>query len=275
MNSNITTDYSDEAEINRLKQTAENIFRITFDKTLQSGSDYNAVGIKSEQILFSQRLDSRTYFIQDKRYGLDRGLGFFKGSDNAQLEMAHDILEKLNITQTEIAQQRVIKESTQEAQLDTNNNITQKSEVREGKNFVKIYRQIEERPVWSSNLILSLTEQKTIGFMQLHWPEIPRHIVNEAHRLNYKLKHNWAVPEEKSCKVQSTEAGIIHSPAIGFFMDIYPAIRVVYEPTNETGGKKKVLYFDRHARKIPTPRQIEISPDDKHRQRSEQRPSNK
>jgi hypothetical protein len=124
-------------------------------------------------------------------------------------------------------------------------------------------------------LILSLTEQKTIGFMQLHWPEIPRHIVNEAHRLNYKLKHNWAVPEEKNCKVQSTEAGIIHSPAMGFFMDIYPAIRVVYEPTNETGGKKKVLYFDRHARKIPTPRQIEVLPNDRHRKRSEQRPSNK
>src|SRR5215207_5298325 len=122
MNSNIITDYSDEAEINRVKQTAENIFRITFDKILQSGSDYNIVGIKSEQILFSQRLDSRTYFIQDKRYGSDRGLGFFKGSDNVQLEMAHDILEKLNISQTEIAKQRVIKENTQEAQLDTNNN---------------------------------------------------------------------------------------------------------------------------------------------------------
>jgi hypothetical protein len=217
MNSNIITDYSDEAEINRVKQTAENIFSITFDKILQSGSDYNIVGIKSEQILFSQRLDSRTYFIQDKRYGLDGGLGFFKGSDNAQLEIAHDILEKLNIPQTEIAKQRVIKESTQEAQLDTNNdNAIQKSEIREGKNFVKIYRQIGERPVWSSNLILSLTEQKTIGFMQLHWPEIPPHIVNEAHRLNYKLKHNWAVPEEKSSKVQSTEAGIIHSPAMGF-----------------------------------------------------------
>jgi hypothetical protein len=59
-------------------------------------------------------------------------------------------------------------------------------------------------------------------------------------------------------------------------MDIYPAIRVVYEPTNETGGKKKVLYFDRHARKIPTPRQIEVLPDDKYRQRrAEQQPSNK
>lgn len=260
-------DYSDEGEINRIKQIANNIFGINIDKTFKNADEYNIIGAKSELILFSLRTDSRTYFIQDKRYGFNHELGFFSGDDQTQLEVAHKILDKLSISK-EILSERVVKEKIQEAEIDRNkDNIVKKFELREGKNYVRIYRQIEENPVWSSNMILSLTKEKTIGFMQLHWPEIPQHIVNETHRLRYKVEHNWSAPEERGCSIERIEAGIIHSPAMGFFMDIYPTIRVIYKPADEKAGKKKVIYLDRHGKKIPIPRQIEILRDTNYQQR--------
>jgi hypothetical protein len=264
----VDSDYSDEAEIKRIKQMAANVFGIVVDKTFKTAAEYNIIGAKSEQTLFSLRLDSLTCFVQDKRFGFNSELGYFSGNDQTQLEIAHNILEKLIIPKSEIAKERIVKEKNQEAEVDRNNmNVIRKSEIGEGKNFVKIYRQIEGNPVWSSNLLLALTKDNRIGFMQLHWPQIPHHTINETHRLRYKLEHGWNVPEEKDYKIESAEAGIIHSPAMSFFMDIYPAIRVIYKPTDKNAGKKKVLYFDRNGKKIPIPRQIETLMDAKYQKR--------
>jgi hypothetical protein len=262
MSSDKNAKYSDEEEIRSTRQIAESIFGINFDEITYSGSQDNLIGIKSKNILFSKRLDSRTYFIQDKRYGFNRELGFIN-EEKIHLDRCHRILEKLNISLSEIRKEKVVKEKTQEAELDKKTNTIKEYEIREGKNLAKLYRQIDGYPVWSSNLLLSLTKEKSIGFMQLHWPEIPSCAINEIHRLDYKIKRGSVFPEEKSSEIENMEAGIIHSPAMGFFMDIYPAIRIIFKPTGQTIGKKKVLYLDRYGKKIPTPRQIETVMDDK------------
>ena len=51
------------------------------------------------------------------------------------------------------------------------------------------------------------------------------------------------------------EAGIVHSPAVGFVLDIFPAIRVIYRPEDETIGRKPALYFDADGKEVPVPRQ--------------------
>ena len=127
--------------------------------------------------------------------------------------------------------------------------------IKEGRKFTRISRQIDGFPVWSSNIVVGLNDRKLVGFMQLHWPEIPQHIVNEAHRLSYKTKHGWKPPEQPGATVESVEAGIIHSPAISFVMDIYPTIRVVYSPLDKNIGRKQVVYLDRNGKSVPIPRQ--------------------
>ena len=42
-------------------------------------------------------------------------------------------------------------------------------------------------------------------------------------------------PEQPDATVEAIEAGIIHSPAAGFLIDIYPAIRVIYTPVDRPG----------------------------------------
>jgi hypothetical protein len=57
-------------------------------------------------------------------------------------------------------------------------------------------------------------------------------------------------------RVESIEAGVIHSPAIGLFMDVMAVIRVVYIGDDPRVGRKPTLYFDRHGDLVTLPRDI-------------------
>jgi hypothetical protein len=251
-------DYSDEAEIERVRLVAEDIFGLTFDRIVRSGSEANLVGIRSERMLFSQRLDSQTYFVQDSQYGVNRAAGVFKGSDEEHLEVSHSILGRLRIAPSEIREESVLKEQTQVAHVDRGKGEIRLEEREEGKSIVRILRQFRGLPVWSSSLMLGLTREKQIGFMQLHWPKISDHLITEGRRLTYMVKQGWQPPELQGTSVESVEAGIIHSPAIGLMMDMYPAIRVIYTPLDIRMGQKPVLYLDRHGKSVPIPRQVEL-----------------
>jgi len=75
--------------------------------------------------------------------------------------------------------------------------------------------------------------------------------------LAYRAEHNWRAPEQFEAVVEAIEAGVIHSPAIGFLMDIYPAIRVIYKPKDPRYGKKPVYFYDRHGKPVSVPRQAD------------------
>jgi hypothetical protein len=74
---------------------AEEIFGLTFSGSVRSGPDRNFLALKSDKLLFSRRLDSRTYFVQDMSYGVGRESGFFRGSDREHLEVCEEILRHL------------------------------------------------------------------------------------------------------------------------------------------------------------------------------------
>ena len=57
-------------------------------------------------------------------------------------------------------------------------------------------------------------------------------------------------------RVESIEAGIVHSPAIAFFMDLTAAIRVVFVGDDPLVGRKPTLHLDRHGEPITPPRDI-------------------
>ena len=85
MNDNRRRTYSDEEELEELKELAESL-GLKLGKLTQSGSDANLVGLRSEHMLFSRRLDSRTYFVHDARYGVGREAGVHTGPKREHLE---------------------------------------------------------------------------------------------------------------------------------------------------------------------------------------------
>jgi hypothetical protein len=251
-------DFSDGAALKALRQMAEQVFGITFSGAVHSGADRNFLGIRADKLLVSQRLDSRTYFIQDMRYGFGRENAFFRGSDREHLEVCEEILRRLAIPSSEVAKELVLKEKLQTARYDTKTKEVFAEKPQEGRGFVQISRQIERLPVWSSSVLLGLSEAKRVGYMQLHWPDIPPAVVLEAHRLDHMVRSGWLTPERPGAFVDVVEAGIIHSPAIGFLMDFYPCVRVIYKSEVATYGQWPVEHFDRHGRSVPIPRQAEM-----------------
>jgi hypothetical protein len=243
-------------ELKRLDQLSTNL-NLNFGANAKRVGERNGVGIKSDNLLFSQRRDSRTYFVEDNRYGEGKEYGIFQGSDAEVLEKGRSILQQLNIPADEIAEAAVFTEKTQTGQVDQGTGKVVPGPVRDGKKSANFSRQIKNIPVFSSHAQIGLTNQRGIGFLEVHWPEISSQVIDEAQKLQETVKGGWRPPEQKGAHVEKVEAGIIHSPALGFVMDVYPAIRVIYSVDDNESGKKMTLYLDGSGRSVAVPRQFE------------------
>lgn len=195
---------------------------------------------------FAQRLDCRTYFIEHQEYGHDRPAGVFRGADEEQFALSRDIFRRLELTE-EIAKEEVLREFGQSAQMDAKTNqVAGREPAQELRSFVQISRRVKGIPVWSSHCNMGLTAKREIGFLELHWPAIPEAVLREAQRLTFKVANGWKAPEVSAAVVESVAAGIVHTPAIGYFFDIHAAIRVIYRPVHANIGRKPMYHLDRH-----------------------------
>ena len=251
-------DYSGEAERRAVKRTATRILKLDMEKIVREGAQANFVAIKSDTSLFSKRLDSRTFLAQDNRYGQDKALGIFQGSDEQMIGAARSVLKRLGIPAKEMAEFHVMQQYGQDGQLDSETGKPVPGRPQAGARLIRLSREVDGISVFSSQALLGLARDKQIGFMEVHWPEIPAAVLKEAHRLDYIVGCAWRAPEQKGAQPESIEAGVIHSAALGFLMDIYPAIRVIYKSDDPTIGRKLVLYFDRHGELVPFPRQADL-----------------
>jgi len=260
-------DYSDEEELRQLTLLA-NAIGVELDDVVQSGFEANVVGIRTEHVLISRRLDSRTCFVHDSRFGIDRELGFSTASDREHFDRCREILDHLGIEASEIAREALVTEQTQVAFVDHERQTVEREDMRESKRFARIDRRAGAVPVWSSGLVLGMTRGHRVGYLQLHWPELSSHIVREAHRLAYSIERGWKPPKQPGASIESVEAGVVHSPAIGLLMDAYPAIRVIYSPSDPRFGQKAVQYLDRYGNAVPVPRIADLSAEPPLQQRS-------
>src|SRR5262249_9817955 len=160
----------------------------------------------------------------------------------------------------EITEAKLLKEQNQTAEFDRHTGNVRVDEPGSGKTYATFARQIEGLPVWSSRVIVGLTKERGIGFFEAHCPEIPASTLAEARHLANMVRQGWKPPEHPGSTAISVEAGIIHSPAVGFVMDIFPVIRIIYEPNDRRFNKRPVLYLDRHGNPVPVPRQFDIEP---------------
>jgi len=247
----------DDTAVERLGELAE---RLGFDvgSPRRRGVEGNTAGIETEDLLVSRRLDSRTFFVQNRRFGIaSEGGGAFEGPDDELIEQARNLFEQLETPVDEISESTVLTEQAQEGQVDADTGRLRLEPAYAGKRLALLTRQVDKLPVWSSRMLVGLTWDRSVGFLEHHWPEIPEGAVKRAHRFESAVRQGWRPPELPGATVESVEVGIIHSPAIGFVMDVAPAIRVIYAPTDASFGKKPVLYLNEDGTEVPPPRQFE------------------
>lgn len=246
-----------DKDIAALEGMAAKILKIDLAKLEKSGKERNMVGIRSKDVLFSHRLDSRTYFIQDDRFQVDGGSGVFQGSEEELIDLVHKVIANLEIPADEFEKSTVMNEKLQTAKFDEASKKYQPGEISQGKRFVEITRSVQGIPVFSSRILVGLTKDKSVGMLEAHWPKISEKVLADSKRLQELTKNDWKPPVQKGSVIESVEAGIIHSPAIGFVMDVYPVIRVIYAAENKSVGRKAVLYLDANGKRVPVPRTFE------------------
>jgi hypothetical protein len=239
--------FTDESEALWHHHLAAEVFGLDLDRASPVQADRNVLSFASPDVCFAQRLDSRTYFVQNELYGHDRPAGVFKGPDETQFAFARALMQGLAISDQEIAKQEILREYGQTAQVDQQTQkIIKLEQAVELRTSLHITRQLAGIPVWSSHLKLGLTAEQKIGFLELHWPVIPDAVLYEARRLTFKASNGWNVPAVSEAEIESVEAGIIHTPAVGYFLDIHAAIRVIYKSLDPTIGRKPMYHLDRH-----------------------------
>jgi len=234
-------------------ELATKVFGLTVDAA-GSGSTANFTGIKMSGALFSRRLDSRTYFVQDLAA---KGESFYAGSDEEIVKKARAFLLAVGVPASEVASARVLQEQLAVVRYEPGRNPLENVAVTKGKRYALLERKLEGVTVFSSRELLTLTGKGSIDYLEMHWPEIPSAVVAEARRLQARVKAGWKPPEQRGATIESVEAGIVHSPAAAFVMDFMPAIRVIYAPSDSKVGVKPAIYYDRHGIMVAMPREHE------------------
>ncbi len=237
--------FSDTAVQEMHRRLAARVFGLKFDPSVQAVSERNVLSLSSKEQCFAKRLDSRTYFIETFEWARKRRP--YRGRDEEQLHFSRKLLSRLKIPDDEIAKEHILREFGQSAKLDRKTgSVIQLEPSRELGNSVFVERAVQGLPVWSSHLRVELAGRAKIAWLEMHWPKIPDDVLEGAMRLAWMVKNGWQAPEVPHAKVESVEAGIVHTPAIGYFFDIHAAVRVIYAALDPGIGKKPTYHVDRH-----------------------------
>src|SRR5262249_31073792 len=132
------------------------------------------------------------------------------------IESALTILRRLSVPATEIRKPKLVQERSQTGYRESGAVELTLGKEQLGPSWVSVSRQIEGIPVFSSRALIQLRDRQGLSFLEVHWPEISRDTVAEAHRLSQMLKEGWLPPRIENAKPESMSAGIVHSPALGF-----------------------------------------------------------
>jgi hypothetical protein len=222
------------------------------------GSAANVSGIRTKILTFSQRHDSRTVFASDNRYGHSGKAGVWTGSDKKAIAACRKLLRAAKVPSDEVADIDVVSEMGQVAERMSEKEF-RTYEPTVLRKIARARRAIDGIPVWSSYTTLGLNSKGDLGWLELHWPEIPSAVVKEGRVLQPLVKRGFKAPDLPGARVERVEAGFIHSPAIGFFMDVAAVIRVLYLCEEPGVGRKPVLYLDRHGNSVTPPRDIALA----------------
>jgi hypothetical protein len=219
------------------------------------GTAANVAGIRTKNLTFSRRLDSRTIFASDVRYGNLRKAGAWIGPDKTVVSACRRILRAVKVPAGEIAGIDVLSEMGQVAERMSEDEFRTHDAILLRK-LARARRAVGTIPVWSSHATVGLTEAGELGSLEVHWPELPAAVVKEAGILQSLVGKRFDPPELPGGRPEAVEAGIIHSSAVGFFMDAIPVVRVVYLVEEIGVGRKPTLYLDRHGDPVEPPRDI-------------------
>lgn len=245
----------DEARARHLKTLGAEAFGVKWRRKTVAASDRGFEVITDGATTLSHRPAGGVYFVQNLRAPMGREPGF-QGSDEDYISRGKAMLKAIDADPGEVAEAKVLQQFTQAAKIDSSGRaILQKPKA--DRRTLLLTRAVEGLPVWSSRLMLDLNRDGSIAAMEIAWPRISPEVLKEGLAMREAAGANFRAPERPYAKIESAEAGILHSPAASFIDDQAAAIRVIYRSDDPTVGKKGVSYLSLDGTEVALPRQVE------------------
>jgi hypothetical protein len=253
--------YLSGLEAPELVEAAARVVGFDLGKRPTFATAANVSGVRTRTQTFSRRRDSHTFFAADTRYGPLGKAGAWTGPDRGAVAGCRRVLRAARVRGGEVSAVDVVSEygAVAERVSDTDVRVEEPQLLRK---LARASRAVEGLPVWSSHVVVGLTANGDVGQLELHWPHLPPEVVKEAKVLGSLVERGFKAPDIAGARIESVEAGVIHSPAIGFLMNVIAVVRAVYAGDDPTVGRKPTLYLDRHAEVVMPPRDIDPAPPD-------------
>jgi hypothetical protein len=244
-----------EGPAQRLQAMGTKVFGLKWEEKHVALTDRGFEVITDGTTTLSFRPAGNAYFVQTAKKGIAEKKPF-EGPNEKMIERGRAILAGLAVNPKEIAETKVLQQFTTSGIVDSATHVAKVEPPRKDRRTLLVTRTLEGMPVWNSKLALDLDETGRIAALEMSWPKIKSQIMEEAVRLRRKVEGGFIAPELKGAKVQSMQAGILHSPAASFVDEQVAAIRVIYAPEDSKLGMKPVLYLGADGRPVKTPRQL-------------------
>src|SRR5260370_34764688 len=214
---------------------------IEIGQTSEKGIRGNFAGLRTDEVMFSRRLDSRSYFAYDRRFTVSHGL--YQGPDEKVASEARTVLAKLSVPSGELGSAKVIEEAGQTGHLDPGTRKLSLGKVTRGKRYVMFTRQVEGMPVFSSRAIIGFTSEGRLGFLNVHWPVISEADLKETRELRERVRRGWKAPVVSGARVESVEAGIVPFPFAAAIMEKHPVNPVLFTKKDTHFGLLARVFF--------------------------------
>ena len=174
-----------------MKTLAAKVLGLKFDDKARPIRTDDAVGLQSDRASFGRRLNSRTFIAYDARFSDTQTYGTYTGSDDALMRSARDILTGLEIPAAEIASTQVMQEKTQVGQRNAAGSVNLEN-IELGKKYALMTRKIDDIPVFSSRALIALMKDGSVGYMEVHWPVIPKRYDRDGREISHRRRSGLA-----------------------------------------------------------------------------------
>lgn len=239
----------------RLTEIGAKVFGIQWVGKLIAVADRGFQVVTDRRTILSYRPAGNGWIVQNAA-GRSEGSGF-RGSDSELISRGRKILSGLGVESGEIANVKVLQQYVTAGVLDPATRRMRAEQPHPDRRTLLVTRAIRNIPVWSSRLQLDVNERGNVVAFEMSWPRIePRVLAGAARLRDVVAAGGFKPPPRAGAKVQSVDAGILHSPLVSLLDEQVAAVRIIYSPTNPRFGMKPVVYLGADGKPVSLPRSM-------------------
>lgn len=247
----------DETNAEELAATGSRDFGIKWEGRLIGASDRGVVAVTDGTTTLTNRAGERVFIVRNNKEFPPSDRAIFRGTDADLKNIGLKLLRASGAREDEVADVRVLQQYTQTAEVPPGNLPPRMTTLEKSHRALQIDRRIAGVDVISSRLLLNVDAEGRVAFMELAWPNISPEVLERSARLRRIATDRYTAPRMEGAEIESVQAVILHTPAVGFYNDATAAIRVIYRPTSPQIGQKAVRFVDERGQDVPLPRAID------------------